>query len=123
MSIVLTEIILYLGDLKMQKFIIFIVILFSASNAFSVTASAKGKVTGYYTGWAKDEVRVQIEGATYTESNCQVKDGYVTIESDNTGYKTHVSALLAAYMSGKPVTIIVEGCIDGRPRIYGVYID
>jgi len=107
----------------MQNLIIFIVMLFSASSAFSATASAKGRITGYYTGWAKDEVRVQIEGASYAESNCPVKDGYVTIESDNTGYKTHVTALLAAYMSGKPVTIIVEGCIDNRPRIYGVYID
>jgi hypothetical protein len=93
------------------------------SSAFAVTESPKGKITGYYTGWAKDQVRVTIEGANYTEGNCQFKDGYVTAELDNTGYKTHVSALLAAYMSGKSVSITVEGCIEGRPRIWAVSIN
>jgi hypothetical protein len=107
----------------MKKVLVLIIVLFNAANVFSQTASAKGKVIGYYTGWAKDEIRVAIEGATYAEGNCPVRDGYVSIDSDNTGYKTHTTALLAAFMSGKPVTIIVNGCIDQRPRIWGVYID
>lgn len=107
----------------MKNFTLGLILLFMASNSFGVVESPKGKITGYYTGWAKDLVRVTIEGATYTEGNCPNKDGYVTAEYDNTGYKTHTSALLAAYMSGKSVSVLVEGCIEGRPRIWAVYIN
>lgn len=107
----------------MNKILVFPFLLLLSLNAIAVEESPKGKVTGYYTGWGGDAVRVTIEGASYTEGNCTTKDGYITSELDNTGFKTHTSALLAAYMSGKPVKVIVEGCLAGRPRIWGVYID
>lgn len=107
----------------MKKSTLGLVLLLMAANSFGLAESAKGKITGYYTGWAKDQVRVTIEGATYAEGNCTNKDGYVTAEYDNSGYKTHTSALLAAYMSGKSVSIITEGCIEGRPRIWAVNIN
>lgn len=108
----------------MKKALLCIFILLNVNTVFAAaTATPKGKITGYYTGWAADQIRVTIEGAAYVESNCPIKDGYITRDSDNSGYKTHTSALLAAYMSGKSVTLIIDGCIEGRPRILGVYID
>lgn len=91
-------------------------------NALSVENSPTGKVTGYYTGWAADQVRVTIAGADYSQGNCPVKDGYVTTLADNSGYQAHTSALLAAFMSGKPVSVTVNGCLNDRPRIWGVNI-
>lgn len=106
----------------MKKYVFFILAFVFSNAVFAVEESPKGKITGYFTGWAKDQVRVTIEGASYSEGNCPTQDGYVTLESDNTGFKTHTSALLSAYMSGKEVKIIVQGCISNRPRIWGVYI-
>jgi hypothetical protein len=109
--------------MKMKKVITAFILVGLSGVACAVTPSPKGKITGYYTGWATDEIRVTIEGAAYTENNCPHRDGYSSRESDNSGYKTHTTALLAAFVSGKPVTIIVDGCINGRPRIFGVNID
>lgn len=109
--------------MKVNKLFLVLGLVSLSGLAFAVTESPKGKITGFYTGWGKDQVRVTIEGASYTESNCQFKDGYITVESDNSGYKTHTSALLAAYMSGKSVSIMVEGCTEGRPRIWAVNIN
>ncbi|WP_196137447.1 hypothetical protein [Aliikangiella sp. G2MR2-5] len=106
-----------------MKYIIFAILSSISVSLLAAETSVKGKITGYYTGWGSDTVRVRIEGATYAESDCPVKDGYMTSESDNKGFKTHTSALLAAYMSGKSVSIVVEGCVNSRPRIWGVYID
>ncbi|MCU7829073.1 MAG: hypothetical protein KZQ85_08395 [Candidatus Thiodiazotropha sp. (ex Myrtea sp. 'scaly one' KF741663)] len=106
----------------MAKTVCILMFLVIPNLVFAVDESPRGKVTGYYTGWGADAVRVTIEGATYIEGNCATKDGYMTVESDNTGYKTHTSALLSAYMSGKEVKVIVEGCISSRPKIWGVYI-
>ena len=97
-------------------------VLSASSHAVDVTSQAK--ITGYFTGWSGDVVRVTLEGASYTESNCTTKDGYVTMETENNGYKTHTAALLSAYMSNRPVRIVVDGCTaNGRPRIVGVYIE
>lgn len=51
------------------------------------------------------------------------KDGYMTLESDNAGYRSHTSVLLAAYMSGKSVSLVLEDCTAGRPRIIGFNMD
>ncbi|AJQ96048.1 hypothetical protein [Gynuella sunshinyii] len=106
-----------------MKKILFCLVLCISFNAAAVEKTPIGKITGYYTGWNHDQVRVTIEGADYTEGNCETKDGYVTEDSDNSGYKTHISALLAAYMAGKPVGLIVEGCLRGRPKIWGVNME
>lgn len=106
-----------------MKKIIALMCCFISFNAFAIQESPKGQVTGYYTGWGGDSVRVTIEGAAYTEGSCATPDGYLTSETDNSGYKTHTAALLSAYMSGKPVKIVVNGCMFDRPRIWGVSID
>lgn len=98
-------------------------LLLVSSAVLAVEESPKGKITGYFTGWNSEQVRVTVDGATYAEGNCQAKDGYMTSEMDNAGFKSHTSALLAAYMGGKSVKIIVDGCGQvGRPKIIGVYI-
>ena len=107
----------------MNRYLLFLFFVSLSSSAFAFEESPKGKITGYYTGWRVDAVRVTLEGTSYTEGNCIHKDGYMTLESDNAGYKSHASALLAAYMSGKPVSVILEGCAAGRPKIIGVSID
>lgn len=107
----------------MNKCIVLLFALVVPNVVLAAELSPKGKITGYYTGWAKDQVRVTIQGAAYTEGNCTAPDGYVTAEFDNTGYKTHAATLLAAYLSGKEVRIVVDGCVSNRPRIWGVNLN
>jgi hypothetical protein len=84
--------------------------------------SSRGTITGYFTGWGAEAVRITISGATYSEvPTCSPGDGYMTTDAES-GFKSHSSALLAAYMSGKTVNVVVDGCVSGRPKIVGVEI-
>lgn len=105
------------------KRLYFLVLICVSGAAFSAEESPVGKITSYFTGWNSEQVKVTIAGATYIEGDCPTKDGYMTTESDNSGFKSHTSALLAAYMSGKSVKLIIDGCGPaGRPKIIGVHI-
>lgn len=110
-----------------MKTIVWIVsLLVAASIANAAQESPKGKIIGYYTGWAYNNVRIRIDGANYTEvPSCTTHDGYV-VEGIQAGtYEAHTSALLAAYMAGKEVRLILHDteCVNNRPKIIGVYID
>lgn len=107
----------------MLKIIPCIILIVFPFAAFAAVETPTGKITGYYTGWNQDRVRVTIEGADYTEGGCNLKNGYVTAASENPGHATHVSALLAAYIAGKPVRLVIEGCNNDRPKIWGVYME
>lgn len=111
----------------MKKLIIFISLIVSFNTLAAVELTNKGKITGYHTGWGSAGVRVTIEGATYTQGGCSTKDGYFTMKETPSsgsfsGYETDIAALLAAYMSGKPVILAIDGCIGNRPKIIGVSI-
>ena len=93
--------------------------------AFGVEVVPLGKITAYKTGWSTHQVSVQIEGATYNEiSECQGLVGYVVKKDPGNleGYNTHVSALLAAFISDKRVQLILSGCVNNRPKIIGVTV-
>ncbi len=94
------------------------------SSAFSdPVASVKGKITGYYTGWTADALRITIENATYSEiAGCAIQDGYMT-DDTVVGYNTNTAVLLSAFLSGKSVRVLVMDCLYNRPKIVGVEID
>ena len=103
--------------------VISFVLVFLSTNVFSEPVrSSRGTITGYFTGGGTEAVRITISNATYSEvAECIARDGYVTTEMD-AGFKSHTSALLAAYMSGKTVNVVVDGCAMSRPKIIGVEI-
>ncbi|WP_158658074.1 hypothetical protein [Agarilytica rhodophyticola] len=106
-----------------MKILMFAICLALSAQSFSAVNSPKGKITGFYTGWNEDNVRITIEGAQYQEENCPTKDGYMVSKKDINGYETHISVLLAAFMSSKAVKVVIEGCTVNRPKIIGVSID
>jgi hypothetical protein len=99
-----------------------IVVLIAGNPAFATVAqSAYGRITVYTTGWSSDLVRVETTATFKNVDNCPSTDGYVTSPSDP-GNHTHQAALLAAFLSGKEVSLYLDGCYQGRPLIIGVLI-
>ena len=105
-----------------KKLTCVLLILFSIS-ANSAVNSPQGKLTGYFTGWSSYVVRVNLQGANYSEiPECGTRDGYAVQRdaNDTNGFSTHVSALLAAFTAGKDVVLTLSGCVFDRPQIIGV---
>lgn len=103
----------------------FALMLISTSAVSAPVASGIGVITGYFTGWGGNAVRVQISNTNYSESGCPNQDGYMTQEVDfgPGSFKTNTAALLAASMTGKKVQVVVDGCNSaGRPKIIGVSV-
>ncbi len=96
------------------------------STVFGATSSnTTGLITDYYTGYSSNNIRIKIDGAAYDEvSNCTAYDGYM-VHGNSSGYESHTSALLAAYLADKEVKVILDdsACISNRPKIIGVSIE
>lgn len=95
------------------------------ASAQQVVHTGVTTITGYHTGWGQAMVRVTLQGGIYNEfAACTEHDGYVVMPetSYDNGYETHISALLAAYMAGKKVQLVLSGCALNRPRIIGVSV-
>ena len=105
---------------KIAQALCFAAIIASPTSHAAATQTSWGKIILHMTGWGVDDVRVQLTGAVINPANCSIPDGYMTDETDS-GNHAHQSALLAAYASGKDVSVVIDGCNSvGRPKIVGV---
>jgi hypothetical protein len=79
-------------------------------------------ITDYRVGWSGDDVRVMTTG-TFVSNGCPGFSGsdpaYITNPADP-GNHAYQAALLAAFVTGKKVSIWVQGCYQSRPQIIGV---
>jgi hypothetical protein len=96
----------------------FVIVIHSSMAAPKYTEY--GKIVFYGTGWNDEALLVSLN-APFIDLGCTSKDGYVASKTVNAGYNGHKSALLAAFMSGTKVKLVLDGCHPhGRPKIIGV---
>ena len=84
----------------------------------TIVATDVGTITGYTVGWDADQVLVSTT-APALANGCAASDGYITNPSA-AGNHTYQAALLAAFLSGKHVQLVLRGCYNDRPQIIGV---
>lgn len=73
------------------------------------------------TGWVVDSMAVFTQ-APLANPGCPVTNaGYATDPADS-GHQLFHSVLLAAFINGREVQILANGCAFGKPRIIGVDI-
>jgi hypothetical protein len=96
--------------------------------AMVATANAQttvvGTVTLIRTGWNSDSFGIMVNAPQANPANCTVRDqGYVT-DSSLPGYHTYYAAALTAYLSKKPIHVVVHNteCQGGRtyPKLIGI---
>lgn len=124
-------------------------LLTNIASSYAQTASTPALISDIFTGWNADSIRVVTRAPIINPANCgiagQTPDGYVLISVNNTtttttgantatstgnsvssgnGYQTHYQALLTAFSLEHPVRIAVSNteCVNGRPKIWGVYM-
>jgi hypothetical protein len=54
---------------------------------------------------------------------CKIKSGIYALEPADSNVKVNEAVLLAAYLSGKRVSLGLDGCVFDMPRIVSVTVD
>ncbi|WKD48939.1 hypothetical protein [Microbulbifer spongiae] len=65
-------------------------------------------------------VDVQMNTPTIDPENCGNSNTYRVDLVDDAGGQAKLSVLLAAFMAGKQVGLVINGCVKGRPKIEAV---
>ena len=53
---------------------------------------------------------------------CKITTAGYALDPADKGVKVHQSVLLSAFLAGRKVRVLVEGCVYDKPRIIGVGI-
>jgi hypothetical protein len=82
-----------------------------------------GTIKVLRTGWNADSFGLEINAPQQNPAGCPTPLGYVT-DSNQPGYKTFYLAAIAAYETGKPVSVVVDSntgaCVGSFPKIIGI---
>ncbi len=85
-------------------------------------ATQWGSVTAVAGGWAEDTMAVYINVALVNPGGCPVTDGgYATLPTDR-GRDIYHTLALAALLTNREVSAIVDGCAFGKPRLIGLSV-
>lgn len=108
----------------MKKTALFMSILFSAASVpmvadAAVNVTAVGHINFLTSGFSSNSMRVTLDVPFSNPEGCAATDGYITDPADSGAPLFH-SIMLAAFLSGKPVSLVISGCFATRPKIIGV---
>ena len=82
-----------------------------------------GTIKVLRTGWNADAFGVEIDAPQQNPAGCPNNLGYVS-DSNQPGFKTFYMAALAAYQTGKAISVVIDSnsgaCIGGWPKIIGI---
>ncbi|HKW91211.1 MAG TPA: hypothetical protein VJX92_04880 [Methylomirabilota bacterium] len=82
-----------------------------------------GHVIGIETGWLDDTMAVKLDVPTVNSPTpCRIMTAGYALDPNDKGVKLHQSVLLSAFLSGRKVRILVDGCVYDKPRVIGVGI-
>jgi hypothetical protein len=102
---------------------VFILGLWAAPALAAPNYSQFGHVIGIETGWLDDTMAVKLDVPTVNSPTpCRIMTAGYALDPGDKGVKLHQSVLLSAFLSGRKVRILVEGCVYDKPRIIGVGI-
>ncbi|WP_164001769.1 hypothetical protein [Pyxidicoccus caerfyrddinensis] len=81
-----------------------------------------GSVQELEAGWGQDTMSVRHSAPMVNPGGCSITNaGYATNPAD-TGHSLFHTLLLSAFLNRKEVSILVSGCVYGKPRIIAVKI-
>jgi hypothetical protein len=82
-----------------------------------------GPIKVLRTGWNADAFGIEVDAPQQNPAGCPNNIGYIS-DSSQPGYKTFYAAAIAAYQTGKAISVVVDSntgaCIGGWPKIIGI---
>jgi hypothetical protein len=82
-----------------------------------------GTIKVLRTGWNADAFGIELDAPQQNPAGCPNNIGYIS-DSNQPGFKTFYLAAIAAYQTGKTISVVVDSnsgaCIGGWPKIIGI---
>ena len=104
------------------------------TSGWSTTYTAWGHVTALETGWSDDTMSITLDPSVpFVNSHqadaslggakfCSVTTAGYALDPKDPGVKAHEAVLLAAYIAGKKVRLLISACVFNKPRVIAVGI-
>jgi hypothetical protein len=102
---------------------------------WSTIYTAWGHVTALETGWHDDTMSITLDPSVpfvnsirhsleinQPDMFCKVTNGGYALDPKDPGVKAHEAVLLAAFIAGKKVRLLINECIFDKPRVIAVGI-
>jgi hypothetical protein len=102
---------------------------------WSTTYTAWGHVTALETGWHDDTMSITLDPSvpfvnslrhsfeiTQPDMSCKVTNAGYALDPRDPGVKAHEAVLLAAFIAGKKVRLLINECVFDKPRVIAVGI-
>ncbi|HVO01053.1 MAG TPA: hypothetical protein VMT54_02575 [Candidatus Cybelea sp.] len=97
--------------------------LLSLAQPAQAEVYANGTIKVLRTGWNADSFGIELNAPQQNPAGCPNALGYVS-DSSLPGYKTYYAAALAAYQTGKMISVVIDSntgvCVMGYPKIIGI---
>lgn len=104
---------------KLVSFFAFLSLFFTTAYAGQHTIAAPIKHFEYYEGHTGLLIRQE---QMIDPDACGRSDLYI-LRKDHPSYKELTALLMAAHLSGQPLSFFLSGCVQGLPSIVHVYSD
>lgn len=84
------------------------------------TPTEWGTITWLEVGWTEDSMTIQHSSPNFVNPNgCPVAGSYATDPKDP-GHSLFHTVALSAFMNKKQVSLLIHGCVYGKPKIIAV---
>jgi hypothetical protein len=85
--------------------------------------SAFGHVIGIETGWRDDTMGFKLDVPTVNSPTpCKIMGAGYALDPQDPGVKLHQSVVLSAFLAGRKIRVLVDGCAYDKPRVIGIGI-
>lgn len=111
--------------MRLIKQAVFVTLMSFSYYAHADAVAVQLSSFSLWSSWSGgDFVRVRTTDQIANPNNCSSPDSYVLDPAmEPSAISRSYSTLMAAYMSNKPVTVVVEGCALNVPAINTVILD
>jgi hypothetical protein len=107
--------------------------IISRSIDWSTDYTRWGHLTALETGWYDDTMSITLDpsvpfvnsgrGTGRIQELCKVTNAGYALDPKDPGVKAHEATLLAAFIAGKRVRLLVNACVFDKPRVIAVGIE
>lgn len=114
---------MYLARSILLRSSLAILTLLASLPAAHAEVYVNGTIKVLRTGWNSDSFGIEVNAPQQNPAGCPNNVGYIS-DSNQPGYKTFLMAAIAAYQTGKAISVVVDSntgaCIGGWPKIIGI---
>lgn len=114
--------------------------IYKPQPLYSIEYTKWGRIVSLETGWYADTMSIALDASVpfvnphrqfplglnddsaEVQYLCKISNAGYALDPNDPGVKVHQAALLSAFVAGKRVRLLIDGCVYDKPRVIAVGI-